>query len=189
MSVLSRLLLLFCLSGVLPALAAPAADDDIDVKVSIDGDNISTDASFLIDAKPREVWSVLTDFEHMADFVSNLSSSKVVSRSRNQVTVEQKGKAGIGPVSFAFDSVREIQLSPFEWIRSHMVSGNMKKFDGVTRFSDEGGKTRISYHADAVSDTWIPPVVGKGFIEDQTREQFAQMRKEIARRKVTEASR
>jgi hypothetical protein len=185
LSLLSRFLFALCLGLVSSVFAATAPDDDIDIKVNIEGELISTDVTFLIDAKPREVWGVLTDFDHMASFVSNLTSSKVLARGANLITVEQKGKASAGLLSFAFDSVREIQLTPFEGIRSRLISGNMKRFEGVTRFSEEAGKTRIRYHSDAIPNTWVPPVLGRGFIEQQTREQFAEMRQEVARRKQT----
>jgi carbon monoxide dehydrogenase subunit G len=167
---------------------AAQSDDGIDLSVSIDGNEVHLDINALIEAKPREVWAVFTDFERMADFVSNLKSSQVIARnSATNLTVEQHGRAGVGPVSFALDSVREIQMKPFEWIRSKLLSGSMKKFDGITRISEEGGKTRVSYHSDAVSATWIPPVLGRKLIEDEAREQFTQMVQEVLRRKQQSA--
>jgi len=34
-----------------------------------------------------------------------------------------------------------------------------------------------------VPKAWIPPIVGRGFIEHETREQFSEFRAEIMRRK------
>lgn len=182
-----RLLYAPLLSALLALAAAPGFaaqnDDGLDLKLNIDGDEVHLDISYLIDAKPREVWAVLTDFERMADFISNLTSSQIIARNSSIITVEQKGKAGAGPISFSMDSVREIQMKPYEWIRSHLVSGSMKKFDGITRISEEGGKTRIVYHSDAVSGVWIPPIVGRNLIESEAREQFTQLMQEVQRRK------
>lgn len=182
-----RLLYAPLLSALL-AIAATSAfaasgDDGLDLKLNIDGDEVHLDISYVIDAKPREVWAVLTDFDRMADFISNLTSSQIIARNSGIITVEQKGKAGTGPISFSMDSVREIQMKPYEWIRSHLVSGSMKKFDGITRISEEGSKTRIVYHSDAVSATWIPPIVGRTLIESEAREQFTQLMQEVQRRK------
>lgn len=164
-------------------------DDGIDIVLNVDGDEVHLDITALIEAKPREVWAVFTDFERMANFVGNLKSSQVIARnSPNTLIVEQHGRAGAGPISFALDSVREIQMKPFEWIRSRLLSGSMKRFDGMTRISEEGGKTRVSYHSDAISSTWIPPVIGRKLIEDEAREQFAQMMQEVMRRKQQTAS-
>ena len=168
----------------LPLAHATQNDDGVDISINIDGDEVHLDISAVVEAKPREVWAVFTDFEHMADFVSNLKSSQVISRNNsNHMTVEQHGRAGVGPVSFTLDSIREIQMKPFEWIKSKLLSGGMKQFSGLTRLSEEGGKTRVSYHSDAVSAVWIPPVIGRKLIEDEAREQFTQMLQEVMRRK------
>jgi len=177
------LLLASTLAMQVPAHAAQS-DDDIDIRLVVDGDEVHLDISTLVEAKPREVWAVMTDFEHMADFISNLKSSQVIARSgTSSLTVEQHGRAGVGPLSFALDSVREIHMKPFEWIRSKLLSGSMKRFDGITRISEEAGKTRVSYHSDAISGVWIPPVIGRKLIEDEAREQFTQMMQEVLRRK------
>lgn len=177
-----------CLLLACPLLTASAqtvqSEDGLDIAVSIDGNEVQIDISALIEARPRDVWAVFTDFDRMADFVSNLKSSHIIARGNpNTLTVEQHGRAGVGPLSFTLDSVREIQMKPFEWIRSKLLSGGMKKFDGITRISEEGGKTRVSYHSDVTSATWIPPVIGRKLIEEQAREQFSQMLQEVLRRK------
>ena len=131
---------------------------------------------------------MLTDFEHMADFISNLKESKVVSISGDTLKIFQHGSAMYGPISFPFESTREIRLIPFDKIRSHMISGNMRKMEGTTQLIDEGGQTRIIYHTDTIQEVWIPPIVGKIFIEHEIREQFKEMRNEIIKRKRASAS-
>ena len=180
--------LLLTIPPLSPARAAQN-DDGVDISISVDGDEVHLDISALIEAKPREVWAVFTDFDRMAEFVSNLKSSQVIARnSPTAFTVEQHGRAGAGPLSFTLDSVREIQMKPFEWVRSKLLSGGMKRFDGITRFSEERGKTRVTYHSDAVSGVWIPPVIGRKLIEDEAREQFTQMLQEVLRRKQMTAA-
>lgn len=181
--------LLAAILATLPPAYATQSDDGVDVSLNIDGDEVHLDINAVVEAKPREVWAVFTDFEHMADFVSNLKSSQIISRSGTTgMTVEQHGKAGSGLLSFSLDSIRDIQMKPFESIRSRLLSGSMKKFDGTTRFSEEGGKTRVQYHSDAISGVWIPPVIGRKLIEDEAREQFSQMLAEVLRRKQMTAS-
>jgi len=183
-----RLLVLLCaLCWGMPACAASEDDRDIVVAVQVDGDAVRVDADFTVRATPREVWATMTDFAHLADFISNLRSSQVLSHSGDVYTVAQKGIASAGLLSFEFDSVREVRLKPYEQIDSRMLSGNMKKFEGLTRLTAEGDVTRIVYHSDAVSAVWIPPLIGRAFIVGETREQFAEMRREILRRKLAAA--
>ena len=69
-----------------------------------------------------------------------------------------------------------------------MISGNMRKMEGTTQLIDEGGQTRIIYHTDTIQEVWIPPIVGKTFIEHEMREQFNELRNEIIKRKRASVS-
>jgi hypothetical protein len=158
---------------------------DIEVQVNTAGENIIIDLNFAVLATRQEVWDVLTDFDGMADFVSNLKESKVISVSEDKFTIFQRGAATYGPVSFPFESTREVRLFPYHKIRTQLISGNMRKLEGITYLVDEGGKTRVIHRTDAIPKGWIPEAVGKVFIENEMREQFNEMRNEIIRRKKT----
>jgi len=170
------------------ALADPQQDKDIEVKVQIAGEKVIVDVILAVPATRQEVWIVLTDFENMADFVSNLKESKVVSISGGTLKIFQRGAATYGLITFPFESTREIRLIPFDKIRSHMISGNMRMMEGTTQLIDEDGQTRIIYHTDTIQEKWIPPIVGKIFIEHEIRKQFYEMRNEIIKRKRASAS-
>lgn len=182
------LLIMWSILYMAAALADPRHDEDIEVKVQIAGENVIVDLSLVVPATRQEVWAVLTDFEHMAGFVSNLKESKVINISGDTLNIFQRGSAKYGPISFPFESIREMRLTPFDKINSHMISGNMRKMEGTTQLLDEGGQTRIIYHTDTIPGVWIPPVVGKIFIEHETREQFQEMRNEITKRKQASTS-
>lgn len=164
-------------------LADPMAVKDIEVQVKMAGENVIVDVTFAVPATQQEVWAVLTDFDHMADFISNLKESKVISVSEDTLTIFQRGAATYGPVSYPFESTREIRLMPFDKIRTHLISGNMRKMEGTTHLIDEGGQTRVTHHTDTIPEVWIPSAVGKVFIEHEMREQFREMRNEIIKRK------
>ena len=156
---------------------------DIEVQVNMVGENIIIDLSFAVPATQQEVWDVLIDFDRMADFVSNLKESKVVSISEDTLTIFQRGAATYGPVRYPFESTREVKLIPYHKIRTHLISGNMHKMEGITYLVDEGGQTRVIHRTDTIPKVWIPAAVGKVFIEHEMREQFNEMRNEIIKRK------
>ena len=158
-------------------------DNEIEVKVQIEGEDVFVDVNFTVPAPAKLVWEVLTDFDHMSNFIANLQTSKVIDKTENGLRVSQKGIAKYGLLSFPFESVREIHLFSFNKIQTHMISGNIKKLEGMTQLIPEGDLTRIIYHADTIPGIWIPPMVGKVFIEHETREQFQESRDEIMRRK------
>jgi hypothetical protein len=64
-----------------------------------------------------------------------------------------------------------------------MISGSMRLMEGTTELIDEGRQTRIISHTNTTQKNWIPPVVGKIFIEHETRKQFHEIRNEIIERK------
>ncbi len=174
------------LLGALTIAAAPArgADTrDIEVQVAVDGEIVRVESSFVVNASPQEVWAVMTDFENMERFVSNLKSSTVVARNGDVVTVRQSGEASFALLKFTFESIRELRLTPHTRIQSRMISGNMRRYEGVTDLSAEGSGTRVRLRSEAVPDKWIPPLLGPRFIAHETREQLSEFRAEILRRK------
>jgi carbon monoxide dehydrogenase subunit G len=168
---------------LLLAVAAQGLEpEDIAVEVRRDGDAVTVDASFLAPVPVPVAWEVLTDFDRMARFVPNIQSSRTISAPGEPLVVAQKGYARYGIFSYSFETVRTVDLVPREAIHTRMISGNMRKFDALMRLSEEGGQTRLRYHADAVAESWLPPLLGPAFIRHETREQFAAVVAEMTRR-------
>ncbi len=171
--------------GMFAASGAKAEEiDGIKVVIDIQGEVVHVDVELLIPATVKEVWDVMTDFEHLPQFISNITSSKVIARKGNVVRVAQQGKTSFGPLSFEFQSERELTLNPIDSFSSRMISGNMKRFNGMTRLEFATGSTRIRYHSEAVPDSVLPVTLGRSLIEAETREHFREIRNEIARRKT-----
>ncbi|CAN5120239.1 hypothetical protein BH11PSE11_BH11PSE11_23930 [soil metagenome] len=166
--------------------AAPAGVEDIVIVAKKSGESLHISVNMTVQASAEEVWKVLTDFDHIAQFVSNVQSSKIVSSGNGRLQVSQAGRAAHGPLSFAFDSIQEFELKPFEEIRSRLISGSMKKLDGVTQLISRGGETSVLYQGVSIPNVWVPPLVGVQFIEAEVRDQYRELRDEIMRRKRLE---
>jgi hypothetical protein len=173
----------------LAAAAAPTTveEDSIAVSVYRQGDALVVDTSFEVPVGVQEAWDVLTDFDHLVGVVSNLEASAVTGHKGSTLIVTQRVRANAGPLQFTFETRREVELTPFEEIRSHLLSGNMKYMDGRTLLHSEGGGTRVTSHGVFVPDAWIPPVIGIQAVERETRRQFAEMRAEMMRRHARRA--
>jgi uncharacterized membrane protein len=178
------LIALICLLTFGTQAGADGASDDIKVKVQKDGDSVIIDLSVTIPATPQETWAVLTDFDHMSQFLSNLQSSKILEKKGDKWTVAQKGQTSHGGFSFSFESIRDVELKPYETIRSHLISGTMTKHEGLTQLSPSGTGTRIVYHAESIAKVWVPPLVGTSVVEGDVRKQFQEMEAEILKRKA-----
>ena len=156
---------------------------DIVVHVKKDGATIIVDVEMMVQAPPLATWDVLTDYDHMAQFVGNVQSSKITGRKGNTLVVTQKSGTSFGLLKFSFDNVREVELVPHSEIRSNLISGDMKASAFTTRImSNGGGVTRVVNHGEFVPTMWVPPVIGTAFLESETRRQFHELRNEIMRR-------
>ena len=168
--------------------AAPQDSRDIIVKVQKKGEWVIVDVDFPVDATVPETWNVMTDYDNMSKFVSNLLSSRILGREGNTLSVEQKGKASRGPLTISFENVREIVLTPQREVRSRLVSGDLKASEFTTRVIDRGAFTQIINHGEFIPNIWVPPVIGPALIEAETRKQFQELRLEILRRKAETAA-
>lgn len=168
--------------------AAPPDDSDIVVHVLKDGPTISVDVDCPVATPVAVVWDVLVDYDHMARFISNLESSIVRKRDGDRLIVYQKGKAKRGPLAFAFENVREINLVPYREIRSRLIGGDLKTSEFTTRLVDEGGVLHIVNSGRYTPKIWVPPLIGPALIEAETRKQFGEIRAEILRRSTQQAA-
>jgi len=164
--------------------AALAPDTDIEVRASKDGDIVVVDVDMSVSATQSEVWNVLTDYEHMAEFIGNLESSAVISRTGNTLDVMQKGTAHYGLLSFPFQTVRRIVLMPPHEIQSRIMSGEMTGSEIVTRIDGDGPLTQVSVRSRYVPTIWLPPLIGPAVIASETRKQWFTLREEVLRRRA-----
>ena len=164
------------------ATEAQSAVSESDVHVERTGASFRVALSIHVPAPPSLAWAVLTDFDHMAEFLPDLNSSQVIGHSDNLLKVKQEGIARSGFFSTHFESIREIRLSPQNEIRAHGVGGNIKQMESVMQLHAEDEGTRLTYHAEVTPGFWFPPFIGPALVRHQTAEQFSAMVQEMQRR-------
>lgn len=165
-----------------PSIAAAGATADIVVRASLDAGRVTIAVECPVHAPRAVAWEVLTDYDGMARFVSNLEESVVRLRFGDRLQVFQKGKATRGPFSFPFESLRDIELVPPVEIRSTMVSGDTMPASFTTRIEGAAPDLRIVHSGTYTPRLWVPPLVGPALIEMETRKQYGEIRDEILRR-------
>ena len=155
---------------------------DIVVDVRKNGPQVAVDVVCPVDAPAPVVWEVLTDYEHMPQFISNIATSEVEDTAGNVLRVRQKGKATRGPLTLTFDIVREIELVPQSEIRSRLISGDFKSSDFVTKIVVTETGVHIVNNGRYTPNVWVPPFIGPAVIEAETQKQYGEIRTEILRR-------
>jgi ribosome-associated toxin RatA of RatAB toxin-antitoxin module len=156
--ILAPLLLIWLLAWTLAARAgAPAfALDVARVDDAVDGKVYRIASSASVAAAPAAVWQVLTDYDHLADFVPGLKSARVLSRDGDRVVV-----------------VAVHERAP-DRIDVNLVSGDMR----VYRCSWElttlpGGGTKLAYTATIAPDFYVPGAIGAHLVRDDIARMMA----------------
>ena len=174
--------------AVLPVAGLHAAvDADIEVHVKKDGPEVVVEVDCPVIASIDATWEVLTDYNHMSEFLSNVQFSSVQARDGLLLQVFQKGKAARGPLSISFENLREVELVPYREIRSRLISGDLKESAFTTRIVDDGTIVHIIHSGRYTPKIWVPPVIGPSLIEAETRKHFGELRTEILRRNAARA--
>ena len=180
---------LICLFGIPNnSYATESLNHEPQVKVVINGQQVTVDVKIVLPVTQQQAWSVWTDYENMPGFIPSLKESRIVARQGNTYQLYQRGLSQHGPITFTFETHHEDeQILPHEIIRSHQVKGSLKSLTATTKFLADNDQTRIVYHAESVSGFWLPPIVAKLFIEHETATHYRLMRDEVLRRLATNA--
>ena len=171
--------------GAQRRFAASAAPPPAEVEIAAtrDGEQMTLTATIYAPVTPQVAWAVLTDFDRMAGWVPNLQESRVVSRpGERPLRLAQKGVKHVGLLTFAFESVREVELAPIQTMKVKGVSGNMRKLESTMRLTPQGEGTRIEYHLELIPNYWVPPLIGPALIRRESRLQFEAIIDEMVRR-------
>ena len=174
-NLLGVLLLCLSCSGTQAGIAP-----EPEIRIQEEADTLVIDISYRLPVNSRVAWDVLTDFNNMTEFVPNLSSSRILQRDGRQLVVEQKGKISFGVLSFPYESKREIELTPYQKVRSHAVSGT--QMDSVTTLTPSGAGTLLTYHAEAVPDLPISSSMIASTLRETLETQFKAMEQEMEAR-------
>jgi ribosome-associated toxin RatA of RatAB toxin-antitoxin module len=143
-------------------------------------------ASSFVRATPQHAWRVLTDYDRLAEFVPDLVSSKVVSRTQHEAIVEQRSQAGFLFVSQSIRMVVRITEQPFSKIDVAQVSGDMRHYAAhweLAPFAKDGvDGTRITFSGTMEPDFFVPPLLGTPIVQGNVRKMVEAVASEIERR-------
>ena len=172
---------LACLAAHAFAQEKPSPVRSVDIVQNGDGGYV---ANIVMQAPvpPKIAWDVLTDFGNMEKWVPNVRESKIVTNNGNDLTIEQKGTAKFGLLSFPYTSVRKMELEPEKSILATQVSGSMQKLVSLMRVSPDGSGTRLDYRLEMVPSKIASAVMSKEFLKGELTEQFTAIVGEMVRR-------
>ena len=159
-----------CGTRALPAAAQPAEprfDLNVERIVDADGGKVYQVASNgTVSATPAAAWRVLTDYNRFADYVPNLKSARVVSRSGDTAIVEQLGAARFLFFSQDIHLTVQVHERPPYRIDLSLIDGDMKVYRASWELTPLPGAagTRLAYRATIEPKFPVPGMVGTSVI-------------------------
>jgi ribosome-associated toxin RatA of RatAB toxin-antitoxin module len=154
-----------------------------DVRVEQHGDRIWVHAQSDVDADRSTIWSTLSDYDHLAQFIPDMSSSRTISRNGADVVVEQRGTAGFGPIRQKFTVLLAVREELNESITVAGVGGDFRYFDARYDIVPlKPHRSRIVYEATMVPSTPMPSIVRLPVMRSLISSQFGALVQEVLRR-------
>ena len=154
------------------------------MSASREGDAVLLEATANFKADARRAWDVLTGYDQYAEFVPDLDSSRVLTRSGNTAIVEQRGSVGFFLFHFPLQVRLAVTETPFERVSSCATSGNVKEMTGTYELIPEGNMLRLVYSGRIVPAFQLPPLIGVVAVRRAVEQQFTALVKEIQRREA-----
>ena len=157
----------------------------IKIETTAEGDLITVMASAELQVDPRTVWNVISDYDHLAEFIPDMRSSRVIRRDGDQLLVEQVGVFGVLFLHRHVEVKLAVAESPPARIVARAVAGDFREFDGSYEVENlPSGAVRLTYSGRLVPDFPIPPFIGSIVVRSVLAKQFTAMVKEISRREA-----
>jgi ribosome-associated toxin RatA of RatAB toxin-antitoxin module len=114
---------------------------------SAEGRQRKISARIQISHPVEQVWQVLTDYDHLADFIPNLAKSKKISHPQGGIRLEQVGTESLLKLKFCAKVVLDMVEHFPHQIDFQMVEGDFKKFFGswLLQPAADGKGTELCY--------------------------------------------
>ena len=136
---------MFLYSLVVPAILmslmgtanASSSQDNLTMKEEVALQEIETAdgregilAKIIIPAPLEVVWSVITDYEKLSDFIPDMKLSEVVEKKDGEIILHQQGESGFLMFHFKVDLILKLVEHRYQRIEFNQVSGDFDYFEG-----------------------------------------------------------
>lgn len=161
-----------------------SAAEDLSVETLRRGSAVEVRAYALIEAGYATVWSTLTDYDHLAEFVPGMLSSRVLEHLGNTWTVEQRGETRFLFFSYPVAVTVLATARPPGTLDVRLLKGNLRRLEGGYRVEEAlGGKIALRWIG-LIEPASLPPLLGELLMRAGIKSQFSGMVREIERREA-----
>lgn len=171
------------LAFALVGTAEAAGKVHVDASVTPQGIAVTTRAQ--IDAAQAVIWQTLTDYDHLAQFIPGMTTSRTLTRCGNSAVVAQTGRAGARLFSYPLDIVVESVEHPSTDVSVRLLSGNLRTYQGGYRLEPVAGAKDsfiLSWSGVVEPDIALPGFITGWVLRRAVEDEFRAMLGEIERR-------
>jgi ribosome-associated toxin RatA of RatAB toxin-antitoxin module len=174
------------------AVIAPAATaaipgrgpEDVQRRKGDDYPIFTIKARIVANAGLPRAWQVLTDYDRLAEFVPDLTSSRVIARDGRESIVSQEG---FGQFLFFKQQIHlrvRVVEKPLSAIAVTLIKGNMHEYRADwTLAAIDPETTQIDYNATIAPKFYIPSLFGAALMRSDLRNMLAAVVLEIEKEK------
>jgi ribosome-associated toxin RatA of RatAB toxin-antitoxin module len=168
------------------ATAGPAhSAGDIAVEAQLQDNALAVTARATIRAPLQLIWRTLTDYNHLAQFIPGMTSSRVLERHGSTATVEQTGEARLFIFRYPIAVVVEADEHYPATIAVRLLSGNLRQLAGAYRIEpvvDKRDQFVLRWRGVIEPDLALPLFITAPGLRETVADQFGGMVGEIERR-------
>lgn len=160
-----------------------AAAENTAVEARRVGDAVEVNAQATLRAPLEVVWSTLTDYDHLSEFIPGMQRSRLLRYRGSAAIVEELGEARFLFLSFPIDvTLSSVERPPRE-IEVHVLRGNLRRLDGRYRIVPrDDGRIVLHWRGLVEPAEHLPPLAGEFLVRLSVERQFFGMVAEIERR-------
>lgn len=113
-------------------------------------------AEMVLPVAPEKVWSVLTDYEHLSEFIPLLNQSRITKRDGQELLLDQTGTIRFPFYKKDLQVVFRVNEEPMTALRFKKISGSFVVYDGSWQLKPVSQGTCVRYEATVEPDLKIP---------------------------------
>lgn len=174
-----------CLALVLAGAPSPAVADAAPPAVSVaDRQSVSEVRGRFEAPVPLSVaWDVLTDYDHIGDFVSSMRTSSVESRADGDLTVRQEAVVGVFPLRRTAHLLLSVRERPDTSIEFHdVLDRDFRLYRGAWELRSGPSGTGVTYRLEAQPVGATPSFLERAVLSRTVTRLLTQVQAEMMRR-------
>ncbi|MGC8467599.1 MAG: SRPBCC family protein [Acidithiobacillus sp.] len=161
-----------------PVLAAK--DPGLQIEVQHTEGSFAVHAVFPVPVSPARAFAVMTDYEHMAQFIPQMRKSQVLWRNGERESVLQEGSVDLLWLHIPTYVVMSVHLLPDRAVHFHSSGGSMA-VSGQAEIRPLAGGSLVDYRASLKPGTVLPLAFAQGSVTRYIRQQMEALRTEMLR--------